>query len=69
MRIASLLVAGEHLSRYRAVPLTSYMVRKVNVNINVDLCFKLSFELVGRLPNINLWKLSTARMPGPLKGW
>ena len=33
-----LSVAGEQLSRYRAVPLTSYMVRNVNENVNVDLC-------------------------------
>ena len=42
------------------------MVRNVNVivNINVDLCFTISCELVRRLPNIKRWKLSTAHMPG-----
>ena len=66
--IASLLVAGQQLSIYWDVPLISYMVRNVNVNVNVDLCFTLSCELVGRLPNLKRWKLSTAHMPGPLKG-
>ena len=32
----------------------------VNVNVNVDSCFTLSCELVGRLPNLKRWKLSTA---------
>ena len=64
MRIASLSVAGQHLSRYRAVPMASYMVCNVNVNENVDSCFTLSYELVGRLPNIKRWKFSTAHMPG-----
>ena len=68
-RIAPLLVACEQLLRYRALPLTSYMVRNVNVNVNIDLCFTLSCELVERLPNIKRWKFSTAHMPGPLKGW
>ena len=45
--IASLSVAGEHIYRYIAVPLTSYMVFNVNVNVNVDLCFTISCELVG----------------------
>ena len=77
--IASFSVAGEHLLRYRAVPLTSYMVRNVNVNVNNDLCFTLSCELVGwptilgfpvnlsgdrLLPNIKRWNFSTAHMPG-----
>ena len=43
--IVSLLVAGEQLSRYRAVTLTSYMVLNASVNVNVDLCFRLSCEL------------------------
>ena len=64
MSIASLSVAGQHLSRYRAVPLTLYMVCNVNVNVKVDYCFTISCELVGRLPNIKRWKLSTADMPG-----
>ena len=34
--IVSLSVAGQRLSRYWAVPLTSYMERNVNVNVNVD---------------------------------
>ena len=42
-------MAGEHLSIYPAVPLTSYMVRNVNVNVNLDFCFTLSCELFGRL--------------------
>ena len=29
-----------------------------------DLCFTLSCELVGILPNLKSWKLSTAHMPG-----
>ena len=40
----------------------SQMVR--NVNVKVDSCFTLSCELVGRLPNLKRWKLSTADMPG-----
>ena len=67
-RIASLSVADQHLSIYRDVTLTLYMVRNVNVNINVDLCLTLSCELVGRLPNIKRWKLSTAHMPGRWRG-
>ena len=82
--IAPLLVAGQHLSRYQAVPLTSQIVRNVNVKVNVDLCSTIFCELVGRLtilgfpvnlsgdwlfPNIKVWKLSTAYMPGKLKGW
>ena len=54
-RIASLLVAVQRLSRYRYVSLTLYMVRNGNVNVNDDLCFTLSCELVGRLPNIKQW--------------
>ena len=54
----------EHFSRYRAVPLTSQMMRNVNVNVNDDYCFTLSCKLVGRLPNIKRWKLSTANIPG-----
>ena len=56
----------EHFSRYRAVPLTSQMVRNVNVNVNVnvDSCFTLSCELVGRLPHLKRWKIPTAQMPG-----
>ena len=46
------------------VPLTSYMVRKVNVNVNVDLCFTFSCELVGRLHNLKRTKLYTVHMPG-----
>ena len=43
-----------------------YMVRNVNVNVNVkvDSCFTLSCEIFGRLPNLKRWKLSTAHMPG-----
>ena len=59
-----ILVAGQHLSIYRAVPLTMYMERNVNVNVNVDLCCTLSCELFGRLPNLKRWKLSSAHMPG-----
>ena len=44
--IALLLVAGEHLSRYRDVTLTLYIVRNVNVNVKNDFCFTLSCELV-----------------------
>ena len=51
-----------------AVPLTSYMVSKVNVNVNVDLCFTLSCELVGRLQNLKRLKLYTAHMPGRWRG-
>ena len=40
------------------------MVRHVNVNVNIDLCFTLSCELVGRLSNLKRWKLSTAHMLG-----
>ena len=64
MRIASLSVAGQHISIYGAVLLTSYMVRNINVNVSVDSCFILSCELVGRLPNLKRWKLSTAHMSG-----
>ena len=39
-------------------------VCKVNVNVNVDLCFTLSCELVGRLQNLKRSKLYTAHMPG-----
>ena len=49
-RIALFSVAGEYILRYRAVPLTSQIVRNVNVNVNLDLCFtlfRLSCELVG----------------------
>ena len=82
--IVSLLVAGENLSIYRAVILTSLMMHNVNLNVNVDLCFTLSCELVGRLiilgfhvnlsgdrllPNLKRCKSSTAYMTGPLKGW
>ena len=42
----------------------SYIVRNVNVNVKVNSCFTLSCELVGRLPNLMSWKLSTAHMPG-----
>ena len=64
MRIALLSVAGQHLLRYRAVTLTLSMVRNVNVDVNVDSCFTLSCEPVGRLPNLKRLKLSTAHMPG-----
>ena len=47
-----------------AVSFTSEMVRKVNLNVNVDLCFRLSCELVGRLQNLKRSKLYTAHMPG-----
>ena len=33
-------------------------------NVNIDSCFTISCELVGRLPNLNSWKLSTAHIPG-----
>ena len=39
-------------------------MRKVNVNVNVDLCFTFSCELVGRLQNLKRSKLYTAHMPG-----
>ena len=42
----------------------SEMVHNVNVNVKVDSCFTLSCEIVGRLPNLKRWKLSTAHMPG-----
>ena len=58
----------EIFSRYRAVPLTSWMVRNVNVNVNVDSCFTLSCKLARRLPNIKRWKLSTAHMSGRWRG-
>ena len=32
------------------------MVPRVTVNVNVDSCFTLSCELVGRLPNLKRWK-------------
>ena len=44
------------------------MVRNVNVNVNVDFCFTLSCELVGRLPNLKRWKFSTAHIPGCWRG-
>ena len=47
--IVSSSLAGQHLSRYPAVTLTSYMVRNINVNVNVDFFFTLFCELVGRL--------------------
>ena len=34
-----------------------------NVNVNIYSCFILSCELVGWLPNLKCWKLSTAHMP------
>ena len=40
----------------------SQMVRNVNVKLNS--CFTLSCELVGRLPILKRWKLSTPHMPG-----
>ena len=40
------------------------MVCNVNVNVKVDSCFTLYCELVGRLPNLKRWKVSTAHMPG-----
>ena len=40
--IASLSLAGQHILIYMAVPLTSYMVRNVNVSVILDLCFTLS---------------------------
>ena len=40
------------------------MVRTLNVDTNVDLCFMLSCELVRRLPNLKRWKFSTAHIPG-----
>ena len=45
--IALLLVVGEHLSRYRDVPLTSKMMRNVYIKVNNYICFTLSCELVG----------------------
>ena len=59
------------------------MVRNVNINVNSDLFFTLSFELVRRLtilgfpvnlsgdwlfPNIKHWKFSTEHMPGAIEG-
>ena len=41
-----------------------YIVHNVNVNVKIDSCFTLSCELVGRLPNLKRWKLSTAHIPG-----
>ena len=67
-RIVSLSPEGQHLSIYPAVTLTSYMVRNLNVNVNVDLYFTLSFELVGRLPNLKHWKLSTANISSHWRG-
>ena len=49
--IVSSSVSGEHLLIYQAVPLTSYMVNNVNVNIKHYLCFTISCELV-RWPTI-----------------
>ena len=40
----------------------------VNVDVNVDLCYTLSCELVGRLSNLKRWKLSNAHMPGRWRG-
>ena len=68
LRIPLLSVAGQRLSRYQAVILIFYMMRNVNVNINIDLCFTLSCKLVRRLPNFKRWKLSTAHMPECLRG-
>ena len=45
--IALLSVAGQHLLRYWAVPLTSLMVWNIHVNVINDLCFTLFCELVG----------------------
>ena len=45
-------------SRYRR------LFANVNVNVKADSCFTLSCELVGRLPNLKRWKLSTAHMQG-----
>ena len=67
MRVVSLSVAGQHISRYRSVPFTPYMVGNVNVNVKVDSCFTLSCELAGRLPNLKRWEFSTAHMPGRLR--
>ena len=47
--IASFSVAGQHLLIYPAVLLISEMVHNINVNVNLDLGFTLSCELVGRL--------------------
>ena len=44
------------------------MVHNVNVNVNVDSCFTLSCELVGILPNLKRWKLSTAHITGRWRG-
>ena len=56
-----------HILRYRAVPLTSWMVHTLNVNVNIDLCFMLSCELVERLPNLKRCKLSTASLQERVK--
>ena len=45
--IELLSVSGEHLSRYWVLSFTLYMVLNINVNVNNDLCFTLSCELVG----------------------
>ena len=46
--------AGQQISKYQAVPLTLYMVHNINVNVNVDLCFNISCELVGRLAILDI---------------
>ena len=60
-------IDGEHLfiAGGRSTPFEIlYMVFNVNVNVKFDSCFTLSCELVGTLPNLKRWKLSTAHMPG-----
>ena len=51
--------------RYQGVPLTSQMVPNVNVNVNVDFCFRISCELGGRLNilgfSVNLSGLNIAK--------
>ena len=44
-----------------AVPIGT--ATRVNISVNIDLCFTLSCELVGRLPNIKRWKFSTVHIP------
>ena len=62
---------GVHLppitTHFRSVVIHCHVVRNINVTVNVDLCFTLFCELVGRLPNLKRWKFSTAHMPEPLK--
>ena len=63
-RLKETLLKNTTPKTHVAVSFTSYMVYKVNVNVNVDLCFSLFCELVGRLKNLKRSKLYTAHVLG-----